>query len=47
MLSRHQHELAPAVARNLNRLALSLVLKFAEFALEFQCARLNHDRTSY
>src|SRR5258708_4566023 len=44
MLSRHQHELPPAVARNLDRLALGLVLKFSEFALEFQGARLNHDR---
>jgi hypothetical protein len=31
------------VARNLDGLSLSLVLKLAEFALEFQGARLNHD----
>ena len=44
MRSRHQHELAPAVARNLDGLSLSLVLKLAEFALEFQGACLDHDR---
>ena len=45
MCSRHQHEFAPAVARNLDRLALRLMLELAEFALELQGARLNHDRT--
>jgi transposase InsO family protein len=46
MLSRHQHELPSAMARNLHRFSLSLMLKLAEFALEFQCARLNHNRIS-
>jgi hypothetical protein len=44
MRSRHQHELAPAVARNRDGLSLRLVLKLAEFALEFQGTRLDHDR---
>src|SRR5438445_3812212 len=43
MLSRHQYELASAVARDLDRLALSLMLKLAELALEFQGACLDHD----
>jgi hypothetical protein len=46
MLSRHQHEFASAMARNLHRLSLSLMLKLAEFALEFQGARLDHNRVS-
>ena len=43
MLSRHQYELASAVARDLARRALSLMLKLAELALEFQGACLDHD----
>src|SRR6266436_6490936 len=43
MLSRHEHELPPAVARNLHRLTLGLMLKLAELALEFQGARLDHN----
>jgi hypothetical protein len=35
------------VARNLDRLSLSLVLKLAEFALKFQGARLNHGGLSH
>jgi len=34
LFGRHQHELPPAVARNLDRLAPSLMLKLADFAHE-------------
>jgi hypothetical protein len=37
----------PAVARDLYRFSLGLVLKLAEFALKFQGARLCHDGLFY
>jgi hypothetical protein len=39
---RHQHELAPAMPRDLDRLALSLTQELAELALEFQGSCLSH-----
>jgi hypothetical protein len=42
MLGRHQHELASAMPRNLDRLPLGLMLGLAEFALELQGGDLGH-----
>ncbi len=38
----HQHELAPPVPGDLHRLALRLVLEFAELALEFEGTDCRH-----
>src|SRR4051794_22437205 len=42
LFGRHQHELAPAVPRDLDGLTLSLMLELTELALEFQGSGLNH-----
>jgi hypothetical protein len=42
VLSRHQHELAPAMPRDLDGLALRLMLKLTEFTLEFEGGGLDH-----
>src|SRR6267142_1233998 len=43
LFGRHQHELAPAVPRDLHRLTLRLMLEFTELALEFQGSGLDHN----
>jgi hypothetical protein len=47
MLCRHQYEFSPAVAGNLDGLTLGLMLKLAEFALEFQRAGSDHDEPPF
>ena len=42
MIGRHQHPFSPSMPSDLNRLIACLMLKFAEFALEFDCGGSGH-----
>src|SRR3546814_374449 len=43
VVRRHQHQLAPAMAGDLDRLTLGLVLELAELALELHCCGSSHN----
>jgi hypothetical protein len=45
VFGRHQHELAPSMPGDLDRLALGLVLKVTELALKFESSCLSHEGT--
>src|SRR6185437_2316224 len=42
VVGRHQHQVAPPMPDDLDRLALGLVLELTEFALKFDDGRLSH-----